>query len=111
MTISSSKSKELKAEETRYKKLHAQQAMRRDAKLVMPPKTRNRRPDTPEVIAERLRIKVWADAHKDLVAKNQKVRYEKRTSEAKARIAQAIAQDEATQRNVTRLTDEIEDAQ
>lgn len=105
MTLSQVQIKEIKKEERSFIRANAQKSLRRDANLVKPKKTKIRLPDTPEVIAERLRIKKWSENNKDKVAQNQKTQYEKRVSASKLRIAQAIAQDIATQRNLENILD------
>lgn len=73
-------------------------------KAVKPATTKKRLPDTPEVIKSRARIKAWEESHKDKVAQNQRNQALKRTVKSKSRIADAIAQAEATQRNVDNIT-------
>lgn len=85
------KKETLNAKAANYsRKLHA------DARAIDPKRKMNTRPDTPSVIEHRRKTREWAKNNKDKVLENHK----RFVTKSKNKVAEAIAQAEATQRNV-----------
>jgi len=97
--------RKLKTEEKRAQQAAYGRRLRADARAANPAKNK-RSPDTPEVIAQRERVRLYRINNPEKVAKNQTIQRKNRAAEQKDRIAAAIAQAEATQRNVDAAIDE-----
>jgi len=80
----------------------------RDAVKQVTKQKKNKLPDTEKNIKERARTKAWREANLDKLKDINKVAKQKQRNKAKSRIAEALAQFEATQKKVEEIEQEIE---
>ena len=94
----------LTEEEKRARNTAIQRKLRADARAAKNLKPRNKQ--SPELIAYH---KKYREEHKEIIAVQQAASRKQRAVKSKDRIAEALAQAVATERNVSRIVDELDE--